>query len=84
MFEISFIAKFQYQYIAKKNLMHKKITHKKRPDSRNFIIKTIIAVCALFLQLFLIIQLDNCLVQHISGLAKHILKLQDLKQVRKD
>ncbi len=34
---------------------------------------------ALFLQLFLLIQLDNGLVQHISGLAKHILKLQDLK-----
>ncbi len=39
---------------------------------------------ALFLQLIPLIQLDNGLVQHISGLAKHILKLQDLKQVRID
>ncbi len=33
--------------------------------------------------MFLLIQLDNGLVQHKSGLAKHILKLQDLKQVRR-
>ncbi len=33
--------------------------------------------------MFLLIQLDNGLVKHKSGLPKHILKLQDLKQVRR-
>ncbi len=31
----------------------------------------------------ILIQQDKGLVQHKSGLAKHILKLQDLKQVRR-